>query len=107
MDSDSERVEALIERKVGEAVKANNAELLGSIQQMMHKISPRNESTCNLLQLPKFKKRGHEEQYKYNARVIEQLESAEKCIETADIPSAKTSISEGKYLFLIRVMMVF
>jgi hypothetical protein len=58
-----------IEEKVKAVVKANKEELLGSINNMLSKIS--DKPAISILNVPKFKRKSNEEQFKLNAKVID------------------------------------
>ncbi|XP_060572473.1 integrase/recombinase xerD homolog [Ruditapes philippinarum] len=95
-----------IEEKVKEVVKANNEELLGSISNMLSKISDKPSSAISILNVPKFKRKSNEEQFKLNAKVIDKLAVAQAAVETQDLSSAKDSIIQAWELLKRRQKLV-
>jgi hypothetical protein len=63
---------------------------------MLSKISDKPSSAISILNVPKFKRKSNEEQFKLNAKVIDKLAVAQAAVETQDLSSAKDSIIQGK-----------
>ena len=94
MDGEFSDMQSLIDNKVQEVVKANNQELLSSISDMINKISAKPSQT-SILEIPKFKRKSNEEQYKINTKVLEQIERVNSALESSDMVRAKAAITEG------------
>ena len=92
---DLEQVEQLVETKVEQVMRANNQELLSNITGMFNKISENSSTSANLLELPKFKRKSNEEQFKMNSKVISKLNHAETALVSENVESAKESLIEG------------
>ena len=102
---DAHEVDERVSARVRELMEENQRQLLTEMNS--HKLSAQNSSSNEeqLLkisgivatgEMPKFKKRSNEEQFKLNAKVMHRLEEAEKCIETSTAEKTKEKIVEGK-----------
>ncbi|MEW8545047.1 MAG: hypothetical protein AB2693_16100, partial [Candidatus Thiodiazotropha sp.] len=102
-----EQIEAMVTNKVKEAVNTSQTELLKAIGDLSSQISS-NQSSSNEEQLckisslissgdiPKFKRKSNEEQFKRNAKVLCKLEEAEKSLESRNIEKGIENVLEGK-----------
>lgn len=102
---DSEMEEA-VQAKVKAAMTESQTELLQNIGQMISQISEK-QSLSNDLQLtkltsiisssdiPKFKRKSNEEQYKQNAKVICKLDEAQESYDALNVDRGKDKIAEG------------
>ena len=91
--TDAHKVDEGVSARVKELMEENQRQLLTETNSLMNKLNPKNSSSNEeqLLkisgivatgEMPNFKKRSNEEQFKLNAKVMHRLEKAEKCIET-------------------------
>lgn len=94
MAEDREVIEGMIEDRVQSMLERNNQSLLKDIGAMMNKIS--HSSSSSVLDMPKFKRRSNEEQFKQNAKIISHIEEAETALDSDNVPQAKESILQGK-----------
>ena len=49
--------------------------------------------------IPKFKRKSNEEQFKYNSKVICKLDEANENFDNLNIEKGKEKITEGKYMY--------
>jgi hypothetical protein len=90
-------MERMVESKVKEVLDSNNQLLLKDIGEMLNKISATpSSSNVNALEVPKFKRKSNEEQFKYNSKVAVKLEQASASIASQNVDQAKENIIEGK-----------
>lgn len=90
----SDVMDKRIEQKIMEVMRTNNQELLGSISGMISKIS---DKPSSLLDIPKFKRKSNEEQYKINSRVLEKIETAGSHVQAQNLTAAHEAIVQGKH----------
>ncbi|XP_052256625.1 uncharacterized protein LOC127861933 [Dreissena polymorpha] len=92
--SESSGMKGYIEERIKDAVKSNNDALLSSISGMINKIS--GKSQCSFLDVPKFKRKSNEEQYKNNAKILENIDIASTAIDSNNTQSAKEALIEAE-----------
>ncbi|KAH3779719.1 hypothetical protein DPMN_157526 [Dreissena polymorpha] len=92
--SESAGINGYIEYIIKDAVKSNNDTLLNSISGMINKMSVK--SQWSFLDVPKFKRKSNEEQYKSNSKILENIDLANTAIESNNTQSAKEALMEGK-----------
>ncbi|XP_053398087.1 uncharacterized protein LOC123550494 [Mercenaria mercenaria] len=93
---DEGAMEAMIQEKVQSALKANNEDLLKNIGRMMEKISSPSIVSVNSTEIPKFKRKSNDEQFKHNSKVMTKLEHIGSHISSGNIEKAKESLIEAK-----------
>ena len=100
--ADEAEIQSLVDQRVKEALKINNAELLTNIGHMIDKISDKNLSNNGVnsfsskgIQMPKFKRTSNEEQYTHSSNVLSKLDEAVCSIATGKPDCAKERIIEG------------
>ena len=96
---DKENWEELVDRKIQRSLNSHKDDMLKEIGDLFKKISDSNNSSqldkiSNIMacEVPKFKRKSNEDQFKHNAKVAAKLSEAEKC---ADKPECKSLIAEG------------
>lgn len=98
----------LVEEHVKEAMKQGHNELLQQIGTMMEKIS---YSSCSprlsMLELPKFKRKSNEEQFKYNMKVQTCIEQTESSLDAGNIQESKAKLIEGKFRQLLKYIFIW
>ena len=57
--------------------------------------------------IPKFKRKSNEEQFKHNAKVICKLDESTENIDALDVEKGKEKITEGKIFFFFFVSKIF
>ncbi|KAH3723454.1 hypothetical protein DPMN_049242 [Dreissena polymorpha] len=92
--SESSGMKGYIEERIKDAVKSNNDALLSSISGMVNKIS--GKSQCSFLDVPKFKRKSYEEQYKSNAKILENIDIVSTAIDSNNIQSSKEALIEAE-----------
>ncbi|XP_053375561.1 uncharacterized protein LOC123541068 isoform X3 [Mercenaria mercenaria] len=103
---DREEMSNFVEGKVKGVIQSNNRELLSSISNMIAKISDKSSSAISVLDVPKFKRKSNEEQFKLNAKVIQKIEGAHSAVESEDLSSAKEAIIQARDMLKHRQKLV-
>ena len=100
MENDS-GMENMIDIKMKAAFKTHKEELLRDLGSLFEKISDNNYSSqldkissMIITDTPKFKKKSHEDQYQYNAKVSVKLTEVEQAVES-NPASAIAKLAEG------------
>ena len=104
---DTEAFDERVTVKVREVLKESQQQLLQKMNSLIQKISDQNSSSneeqlvkiSSLVatgEMPKFKKKGNEEQYKINSKVMLKLDEAEQSIDAMNTEKTKEKIVEGK-----------
>lgn len=102
-------LEETVKLKVQEAITDSQQNLLQELNSMMEKISQQNsvsndeqfQKLSNLVatgEMPKFKKKGNEEQFKVNSKILLRLDEAEQSIESLNADKCREKIVEGRCL---------
>ncbi|XP_053375474.1 uncharacterized protein LOC123557092 isoform X1 [Mercenaria mercenaria] len=73
---------------------------------MIAKISDKSSSAISVLDVPKFKRKSNEEQFKLNAKVIQKIEGAHSAVESEDLSSAKEAIIQARDMLKHRQKLV-
>ena len=104
---DTEAFDERVTVKVREVLKESQQQLLQEMNSLIQKISDQNLSSneeqlikiSSLVatgEMPKLKKKGNEEQYKINSKVMLKLDEAEQSIDAMNTEKTKEKIFEGK-----------
>ena len=109
----NEEMEDAIQARCKTVIQESQADLLKGIGDLISQISEKqkisNESQLAKISsiisssdIPKFKRKSNEEQFKHNAKVICKLDEATENIEALNVEKGKEKITEGKvFLFYI------
>ncbi|MCG8046810.1 MAG: hypothetical protein N0E48_14445 [Candidatus Thiodiazotropha endolucinida] len=107
---DEREVDERMNEKITEAVRESHTKLLAEMTSLFTKISEQH-SNSNEEQLvkissivatgemPKFKRRSNEEQYKLNSKVMLKLDEAEKSVDVTNLEKTKEKITEGMFRY--------
>lgn len=98
---DENTIQQMVESRVKEAVKESQGVLLEEIRTMFTKISAHSSvvnksSVSSILEIPKFKRKSNEEQFKQNSKVLEKLEQVGVAMQAEEYQVAHENITEGK-----------
>ena len=108
----NEEMEDAIQARCKTVIQESQADLLKSIGDLISQISEKqnvsNESQLAKISsiisssdIPKFKRKSNEEQFKHNAKVICKLDEATENIEALNVEKGKEKITEGKVFYSI------
>lgn len=107
IEMDTEVFDERVTVKVREVLKESQQQLLQEMNSLIQKISDQNSSSNEekLVKISslvatgeraKFKKKGNEEQYKINSKVMLKLDEAEQSIDAMNTKKTKEKVVEGK-----------
>ncbi|KAL4222648.1 hypothetical protein ACF0H5_018690 [Mactra antiquata] len=106
---DRDTLNNILEEKVAASLEQHKHSMLEEMSKIFEKISENSASkVTNLLStnVPTFKRKSNEEQFKYNAKVSCILEEADMLMQNSKIDESRRKIAEGDVLFLSIVIFV-
>lgn len=109
-------MEDAIQAKCKAVISETQADLLKGIGDLISQISDKqNVSNENQLakissiisssEIPKFKRKSNEEQFKHNAKVICKLNEATENIDSLDVEKGKEKIAEGMFFIYVEFVL--
>ena len=101
-DDESRDMEAMIDSRIQRSLQSHKNDMLKEMGALFEKISESsNNSQLNKMtnimtcDIPSFKRKSNEDQYKYNAKVSMKISEAEQLVETNQV-QCKAKLVEGK-----------